>query len=109
GAATAYNGVIADNQLSGNIARLNSNLTFTGAVQLNNPANSFSGVFSGNGSSATNVNLVTANSAGAITWTASFGNFALDSSPTAGLSPSWVVVADVNGDAKSEEHTSELQ
>src|SRR5439155_26038945 len=43
GAATAYNGTIADSQLSGNIPRLNSNLTFTGAVQLNNPANSFSG------------------------------------------------------------------
>src|SRR5437870_5702820 len=38
GAATAYSGMIADSQLSGNIPRLNSNLTFTGAVQLNNPA-----------------------------------------------------------------------
>jgi hypothetical protein len=50
-------GTIADSQLSGNIARLNSNLVFTGAVQFNNTNNSFSGAFTGNGAGLTNVSV----------------------------------------------------
>ena len=98
GTASAYTGAITDSQLSGNIARFNSTGTFTGAVQFNNPSNVFVGAFSGNGTGVTNVNLVTANSAGAITWTNSGFQFIPSSSPTVGLRPDSVIAADVNGD-----------
>src|SRR5438132_467478 len=39
--ARTYTGRITDTQLSGNIPRLNSNATFTGAVQFSNAADSF--------------------------------------------------------------------
>jgi alpha-galactosidase len=51
--AAGVAGVIADSQLSANIARLNSNLVFTGAVQFLNTSNQFTGSFSGNGGAIT--------------------------------------------------------
>jgi hypothetical protein len=51
--ASNFTGTIADLQLSANIARLNSNQTFTGAVTLNNPADVFTGTHNGNGSGLT--------------------------------------------------------
>src|SRR5205823_1989342 len=53
--AAGISGQIPDTQLSPNVARLNAAQTFTGAVQFKNPANTFTGTFSGNGSALSNV------------------------------------------------------
>jgi len=108
GTASAYTGLITDSQLSGNIARFNSTGTFTGAVQFNNPSNVFTGSFWGNGASVTNVNLVTANSAGAITWTTSGFQFVSSSSPTVGLHPDSLIAADINGDGSVDLITADF-
>ena len=71
GTASSYTGGISDSQLSGNIARLNSNAVFTGAVVFSNAASQFTGSFTGNGAGVTNVNLSTLNSLGMITPNAS--------------------------------------
>src|SRR6185369_8040891 len=63
--AAGITGTLADNQLSANIARLNSNLIFTGTVQLNNASNQFNGAFTGNGTGVSNLNLA-ASSGGAL-------------------------------------------
>jgi hypothetical protein len=65
--AAQFSGPVADSQLSPNIARLNANQTFTGAVNFNNPADLFAGTFNGNGAAVSNVNLANINSSGAIT------------------------------------------
>src|SRR5438874_388556 len=91
--ASGIAGPIADGQLSANIARLNSNLVFTGAVQFSNPANSFVG----NGAGITNVSLSTINAGGLMTWP---GDFVVVSSPGVGRRPKSVVAADVNGDGR---------
>src|SRR5207302_6195017 len=92
-------GTIADARLSGNIPSLSANQTFSGQNTMSNFGNSFAGNFTGNGAGVTGINLLTANSAGAITWTTNSGpNFVIDSAPTAGLRPGWGLAADVNGD-----------
>lgn len=48
-------GVLADSQLSANIARLNGNLVFTGPVQFLNGSNQFNGNFVGTGSGLTSL------------------------------------------------------
>ncbi|MBI3850315.1 MAG: VCBS repeat-containing protein [Verrucomicrobia bacterium] len=97
-AITAGNvtGAIADSQLSGNMARLNSNAVFTGAVVFSNAASQFAGSFAGNGAGVTNMNL-TLNSSGVITSNSSF--FTLFAIPNADYAAS-VVAADVNGDGR---------
>jgi len=49
-------GTLMDSQLSSNIARLDTNAIFTGAVQLLNASNAFAGQFSGDGRSLSNLN-----------------------------------------------------
>ena len=94
--AANFSGAVADAQLPASLARLNaSNQVFTGAVQFNNPSNSFAG----NGAGLTGVDLRTAYSGGAITWTTNDA-FVIASSPTVGDFPISVVAADVNGDGK---------
>jgi len=44
--AANYSGPIADTQLSGNIGRLNSSQTFTGAINFSNPSNTYAGTLS---------------------------------------------------------------
>ncbi len=62
---------------------------------------SLTGSFSGNGAGVTNVNLIAANSQGAITWFTNWGSFfTLSSSPGVGSSPSSVAAVDVNGDGR---------
>ena len=61
-----------------------------------------SGTFSGNGTGVTNVNLLYANTQGAITFSTNYGNFVLASSPGAGSYPYAVTAADVNGDGKPD-------
>ena len=93
------------------ITNLNASQLTSGAVPLallpaavvtnNETGLNLSGTFSGNGAGVTNVNLVTANSQGAITWTTNWrGAFLLAASPAVGLNPRWVTAADVNGDGK---------
>jgi hypothetical protein len=94
--ASGITGTIADGQLSGNIARLNSNLVFTGTVQLNNASNQFNGAFTGNGAGVSNLNL-TASSGGALSVN---GGFILAWSPVVAHWPSDVKAADFNGDGK---------
>ncbi len=94
--AAGITGTIADSQLSPNIARLNSNLVFTGAVQLSNASNQFNGAFVGNGAGVSNLNLV-ASSSGMISPS---GGFVLASSPAVGDGPNDVRAADFNGDGK---------
>jgi len=48
-------GTLADARLSANVARLNANQTFSGALTLSNPANTVSGTFTGNGAALTNL------------------------------------------------------
>lgn len=55
--ATGFTGSIADSQLSGNIARLNGNETFTGTVNFSSVSNSFDGSFAGSGMALTNLQL----------------------------------------------------
>jgi hypothetical protein len=92
--ATGITGTIADGQLSGNIARLNSNLVFTGTVQLNNASNQFNGAFTGNGAGVSNLNLAVS-SAGAFSLG---GSFVLASSPPVGSLLYGLKSADLNGD-----------
>ncbi len=103
--ATGIVGTIADTSLSTNIARLNStNLVFSGGVSFAPNATltgNFSGTFSGNGAAVSNVDLHTANTQGAITWSTNVA-FILSSSPAVGTNPNSVVVADVNGDGKPD-------
>ena len=70
-----------------------------GAVLTNNASGvNLNGSFSGDGAGVTNVNLMSVNSEGAITWITNWGNFVLGSSPDVGAGPGFVAVADVNGD-----------
>src|SRR6185369_16183439 len=46
--ATSFTGGVSDNQLSPNIARLNGNQTFNGAVSFLSTSNKFAGTFTGN-------------------------------------------------------------
>ncbi len=76
------------------LAQLPSSLVTNGASGV-----TFTGTFSGSGAGMTNVNLVTANTQGAITWATNWtGKFILGSSPSTGPYPGSVVAADVNGD-----------
>ncbi len=54
--AANLTGTLADARLSSNVARLNGNQTFTGQTSFSNPANTFSGIFSGNGAGLLNLN-----------------------------------------------------
>jgi hypothetical protein len=69
-------------------AQLATNLTVSGTLT--------AAAFSGNGAGVTNVNLLTVNGAGLLTW----GTFLLTSSPSVGTNPVSVAAADVNGDGK---------
>ena len=103
--ATSFSGPVSDAQLTANVARLNGNQTFSGTVNFSSASNSFAGSFTGNGAGVTNVNLITADAAGAITWatTTNFtGRFVTDSSPGVGSVPFSVAAADVNGDGKAD-------
>ena len=91
-------GAIADSQLSGNIARLNSNAVFTGAVVFSNATSQFAGSFVGNGAGVTNMNLPP-NSSGAITPNSAL--FSLASMPAVDY-PGTLVAADVNGDGRMD-------
>jgi FG-GAP-like repeat len=72
-----------------------------GAVVTNNETGlTLSGTFSGNGEGVTNVNLVTANSQGAIGWMTNWGSFVPAAPPGAGGAAWSVAAADVNGDGK---------
>jgi len=93
-------GAISDNQLSANVARLDSDSVFTGAVVFSNTASQFTGSFAGNGAAVTNVNLATVSSFGAIVPNSIV--FRLSSSPGVGGTPVSVVAADVNGDGKPD-------
>lgn len=76
------------------LAQLPDSLVTNGASGV-----SFAGTFSGSGAGMTNVNLVTANTQGAITWATNWsGNFILSSTISTGPYPGSVVAADVNGD-----------
>jgi len=96
--ATSFTGSIADGQLSGNIARLNANQTFSGAVNFSGGSNNFSGRFTGNGTGVTNVNFETLTSSGTLRW----GDFVLKSSPLLQGTPYFVMAADVNGDGRPD-------
>src|SRR5207248_9564471 len=52
--ASGIVGPILDSQLSGNIAQLNGNQTFSGTANFNNQSNNFAGSFNGNGGGVTN-------------------------------------------------------
>ncbi len=54
--AANLTGTIADARLTNNVARLNSNQTFTGVLNFTNQANTFNGIFSGSGQGLTNLN-----------------------------------------------------
>jgi hypothetical protein len=58
------------------------------------------GSFFGNGAGITNVDLLTANTEGAISWATNGAYFVLASSPGVGTNPVAVVAADVNADGK---------
>ena len=60
-------GTLSDAQLSTNVARLDTNLIFTGAVQFSNPSNSFTGQFAGDAGALSNLNA--ANLQGTLTTT----------------------------------------
>jgi len=64
---TGITGILPDAQLSTNIARLNSDAIFTGAIQFSNPSNAFAGRFTGDGSTLSNLNAV--NLVGSLTTT----------------------------------------
>ena len=113
--ATSLVGPIADTSLatistSGKVA--NSATTATSASTPNSivarnasgnfAAGTITANFVGNGAGLTNVNLLTAIPAGAITLTTNAGTFgfAIASAPLVGDSPASVVAADVNGDGK---------
>ena len=55
--ASGIVGPISDGQLSGNIARLNGNQTFSGTVNFSSVSNRFAGSFNGNGAGVTNVSV----------------------------------------------------
>src|SRR5882672_2197926 len=55
--AAGIAGQIADGQLSGNIAQLNGNQTFSGTVNFSSLANNFAGSFNGNGAGVTNMSV----------------------------------------------------
>ncbi len=99
--AAQVTGNIPASQLSGTLstAQLPVSVVTNGANGVN-----ISGTFSGNGSGITNVNLITANSMGAINWTSNYpGFFVKASTLTVGntlSSPRYVVSVDVNGDNK---------
>jgi hypothetical protein len=54
--ATNLTGTLSDSRLSGNVARLDGNQTFTGQTIFSNPANTFRGIFAGSGEGLTNLN-----------------------------------------------------
>ncbi|MCE2654433.1 MAG: hypothetical protein LW650_13560 [Planctomycetaceae bacterium] len=54
--AANLTGTLADARLSSNVARLDGSQTFTGQTSFSNPANTFSGIFSGNGAGLLNLN-----------------------------------------------------
>ncbi len=54
--SSGITGVLSDSQLSTNIPRLDTNVVFTGAVQFNNSSNQFTGQFTGDGESLSNLN-----------------------------------------------------
>ena len=97
-AITAGNvtGPIADNQLSGNIARLDGDAVFTGSVVFNNANSQFAGTFTGNGAGVTNLSVVQ-NSSGTITPNSDV--FTLASTPGANY-VNGLAVGDVNGDGR---------
>ncbi|MGA2750079.1 MAG: hypothetical protein ABSG59_15000 [Verrucomicrobiota bacterium] len=57
GDAAAYSGAVADSQLSGNIARLNANETFSGTVAFNSQSNTYDGSFTGSGAGLTDLQV----------------------------------------------------
>jgi hypothetical protein len=99
--AGQFTGAVSDQQLSANVARLDGDAVFTGAVVFSNVASEFTGNFVGNGAGVTNVNLATLNTLGAITPNQS--QFSFSSSLQVAEGPLFSVVAvDVNGDAKAD-------
>ena len=114
-AATPYaitaqnlNGTVAASQISGNLSASSLGGTLSVAqlpsAALTNYASgvTLSGVFVGNGAGVTNVNLMAANTAGAISWITNYGNFVPGATPGAGNYPVFVASADVNGDGKQD-------
>jgi len=89
--AASANSVLAPN-ITGTVplAQLPATVVTNGAIGVN-----FTGTFTGDGSGITNVDLLTVNIEGAITFP---GNFVLASSPGVGSGPDSVTSADVNGD-----------
>ncbi len=55
--ALSFNGSIADSQLSPNVALLDANQTFSGAVTFSSQSNTFQGDFAGSGMALTNLQL----------------------------------------------------
>src|SRR5690242_15416639 len=93
-AATAAS---ANSVLAGNIAGTMDLTQLPTTMLVTNGANgvNLSGTFSGDGSGVTNMNLLAANTQGAIRFDL---NFVLASSPAVGQHPYSVTAADVNGD-----------
>lgn len=65
-AASAYNGVVADVQLSGNVALKNTSQTFTGKTSFADAQGTFVGTFIGNGAGLTNMSVAGSGGAGGI-------------------------------------------
>jgi hypothetical protein len=94
-AANLASGTVPDPRLSTNVALLNANQTFSGAVQFNSTV--FSGGFAGNGAGLTNLDLGQ-NSAGGIHPL----SLTLASQPSLSDITYALTAADVNGDGKPD-------
>jgi hypothetical protein len=100
-ASQLTSGTLADARLSGNVALLNGNQTFTGSNTF--VTGNFNCAFAGNSTAVTNVNLLSVNSDGAIVWTTTNGGgFTLPSTLFVGGNPASLVTADVNGDGRPD-------
>ena len=101
--ANALAGQIEEAQLPANVARRDDPNVFTqtnrfaGMVIATNANNRLTGSFAGDGAGLSGMDLRTAFSAGALTWTTNWNLGAVTTLP-AGNQPVWVTVADLNGD-----------
>ena len=93
--AGTVTGTLAVSNLPANVALLNGNQTFSGALQFTNPANAFSG----NGAGLTNLGLGALNTGGAVTWT---GVFRPGPTLSTGSGPAAVAAGDFNLDGQMD-------